>query len=182
MSYENALFELVNRVVTERYPQFRKKVFFANELARQPRKPFLMMQEIQDETNHRTAKIDGKVTEFKSVVVAFTVVVNGVNRCGDNDPEQKYFAKEVRDFLRVALNESENIDFLMEHQISPRVERMSGNRDDTEPTAGGYIYAYAFDCPFDYINTYAFESSPAQGVTVEITRTEKPDIGFDVEV
>lgn len=180
MSYENALFELVNRLITDRYPQFKGKIFFANELAKQPKKPFLLMQEVTDENNHRTVEINGIVTEFKSVTIAFTIVVNGVDRCGDNDPEQKYFAKEVRDYLRIALNRHKNIDFLLEHNISPRIERMSGCRDDTEPTSGGYIYSYAFDCPFDYINTLEFERSTARGVNVEINNDSLTSIDFEV--
>ena len=66
MSYENALFELVNRLITDRYPQFKGKIFFANELAKQPKKPFLLMQEVTDENNHRTAEING--IDRKSVV------------------------------------------------------------------------------------------------------------------
>lgn len=180
MSYENAVFELVNRLITDRYPQFKGKIFFANELAKQPKKPFLLMQEVNDESNHRTAEINGLVTEFKSVTIAFTVVVNGVDCHGDNNPEQKYFAKEVRDYLRVALNQHKNVDFLLERNISPRIERMSSCRDDTEATSGGYIYAYAFDCPFDYINTIEFESSPACGVNVEINNDSLTAINFEV--
>lgn len=167
-TYEDVLFEVLNPLLIDKFPHFQGKMFFANERSRQPRKPYLMLIEINDETIHRPYERNGVVTEIKQATVTFQVNVSGVEN-GSNNPENKYFAKSVRDYLRNLLCCGDVVDCLLEQGVSSRFENMSKNRDDTEPTSGGFIYIYEFDCPFEYKILTEFETTgEAQGVNIEL--------------
>lgn len=182
MSYESAIYEVIYPKFIKKFPQFANKVFFAGEKSRQPKKPYLMLTEINDETNHRTMEKHGVINEFKIAMVTFQINVSGVE-CGNNNPDNKYLAKAARDCLRAMLSSLALINELLEKGISPRFEDMSKNRDMTEPTSGGFIYIYEFDCPFEYEERTTFESNGiSEGVNVEIyNKNDENAVNFEVK-
>lgn len=180
MNYKDVIFEFVDKKVTEKFPNFKKKVFFAYELVKAPSKPYLMISELADETIHRPFDNDGQVVEFKQVKLTFRIVTSGVNK-GCNNPDNMALAEKVRDYLRALLCSHEATNYFLENKVSNRFEHMSANRPDHQLVSGGYVYAYEFDCPFDYENSSDFEKSGiSAGVNLEMSNIDGKTVDFEV--
>jgi hypothetical protein len=182
MRYEDVVFDLINVELEKKFPELKKKVFFANERQKEPQKPFVLLSEINDETIHRTYEKNGNITEFKRATLTFQVNYSCFSEKEKFSAEQKYKAKDVRDFLRALLSLDKTVDYFQSYEMSPRMEFISSNRDRTEMASGGFIYVYEFDMPFDYKETteiYIPDIGKAVNLEVENTN-DKSKISFEV--
>lgn len=181
MSYENIVFDFINPKIEAKFPELIGKVYFANEVMDEPEKPFLLISQINDEVIHRTYENKGIVTEFKRAVLTFQVNYNSIDSAGGNDPDNKYKAKAVIDYLRALLSLDETVDYFKENEMSQRQDMISQNRDRSESATGGFIYVYEFDLPFDYVNKQTFDVEETRAVNVDIeNKNDNTKISFQV--